>query len=118
MRSSCRAGLAGDIPGSETEALGVAAQRELLEETGFHADSMELLTSGPNSAGLTSETCSLFLAHGVKRVSEGGGDGGENITIHEVPLTKIGDWLKDATRAGKAVDPKIFAGLYFLNSES
>ncbi|HEY1066128.1 MAG TPA: bifunctional nicotinamidase/pyrazinamidase [Pirellulales bacterium] len=112
------AGLAGDIPGSETEALATAAQRELFEETGYQAESMEFLTSGPNSAGLTSETASFFLAVGVKKVSEGGGDATENIKIHEVPLARVSRWLKDAAAAGKQIDPKIFTALYFLNSDA
>ena len=34
------AGLAGDVPGSETEAREEAARRELFEETGFQAATM------------------------------------------------------------------------------
>src|SRR5512142_3214140 len=40
------AGLAGDTPGTAGEALAIAARRELLEETGYEASGMELLTNG------------------------------------------------------------------------
>src|SRR3982751_2025960 len=48
------AGLVGDLPGSENEALQDAARRELLEETGFAAEHLEYLLEGPSSAGMTS----------------------------------------------------------------
>ena len=53
------------------------ARRELLEETGYQAESMDLLLSGPTSAGMTSEITHLFLATGLQQVSQGGGVGGE-----------------------------------------
>ena len=40
------AGLAGDAAGHEQEDLTDAARRELLEETGYEADSMEFLAEG------------------------------------------------------------------------
>ncbi|HEV7223072.1 MAG TPA: NUDIX hydrolase, partial [Pirellulales bacterium] len=39
------AGLVGDIAGEEDERLETAAGRELLEETGYRASRLELLTS-------------------------------------------------------------------------
>src|SRR5688500_4920446 len=50
------AGLAGDVEGQELEELAAAARRELIEETGYDAQSFEWLTVGPSSAGLTDET--------------------------------------------------------------
>ena len=50
------AGLAGDVAGAEDEALAEAARRELVEETGWDAERMEEVTSGPVSAGMTSES--------------------------------------------------------------
>lgn len=110
------AGLAGDIPGEEHEALATAAQRELEEETGYQAESFEYLTCGPSSAGLTSETLNLFLARGVKRVGAGGGDASENIVIHEIPLADVPAWLAQQAKAGKLVDTKVYAGLYFVGA--
>ena len=49
------AGLAGDSGSPVAEPLEEAARRELVEETGWDATEMERLTSGPPSAGVTSE---------------------------------------------------------------
>jgi ADP-ribose diphosphatase len=107
------AGLVGDIAGEEDEALVTAARRELLEETGYEAQRMELLMSGPPSAGMCSEIISFFFASGLTRVGEGGGDHLEDILVHEVPLAETADWLASRARDGMLVDPKVYAGLYF-----
>jgi ADP-ribose pyrophosphatase len=108
------AGLVGDIAGEEDEALITAAHRELLEETGYVAQRMELLMSGPPSAGMCSEIITFFLASGLTRVGPGGGDHLEDIVVHEVPLTEVVDWLSSRASEGMLVDPKIYAGLYFV----
>ena len=60
MQSICfPAGLSGD-EGPESDA--VAARRELLEETGYEAEQMQYLFTGPSSPGLTSESLSFYLA--------------------------------------------------------
>ncbi len=107
------AGLAGDIPGHESEALATAAKRELLEETGYEAKRVTQLASGPPTAGLASEIVTFFLARDVRRVSAGGGDGHEEIQVHEVPLADAGKWLEQKATAGLLIDPKVYAGLYF-----
>ena len=110
------AGLAGDIVGSEAEALEEAARRELLEETGYRAESFIKLFEGPPSAGLSSEVLTFFRAEGLTKVEDGGGDDSEDIQIHEVPLKNITEWLKNrAATEGVQIDPKIFAGLFFVN---
>lgn len=106
------AGLAGDVAGSEAESLAVAAQRELLEETGYSAGRMELLIQGPSSAGLTSEIITFFQALDVKPVHSGGGDSTEQITVHAVPLDKLRSWLADRESDGLLIDFKIPAGLF------
>jgi len=107
------AGLAGDIEGEEDEALAEAAKRELLEETGYEAERMEYLTEGPPSAGLSTEIVTFFRARGLKKVSEGGGDGSENIQVHTVPLVELTTWIEAKRKEGCLVDYKIYAGLYF-----
>jgi ADP-ribose pyrophosphatase len=108
------AGLAGDIEGSEDEALAIAATRELLEETGYKAGSMRYLTEGPASAGLSTEVITFFHACGLKKVTLGGGDAEEDITVHEVPLSELENWLLNKCASGCLVDYKIYASLYFL----
>jgi len=110
------AGLAGDVQGSEREGLIDAAMRELLEETGYSAESMTFLTDGPPSSGITNEIISLFLAHGLKRVDAGGGDKHERITVHEVPIAGIEDWLEAQRTQGKLLDLRIYTALHFLHS--
>ena len=102
------AGLAGDVDGNEGESLLLAAQRELLEETGYAASRWTELGVGYSSPGLTDESIVLFLAEGLQRLEAGGGDGTESITIHEPPLANVAQWL---VTHGAAVDLKLWAGL-------
>ena len=111
------AGLAGDEEGSETEDLMAAAKRELLEETGYDAREMILLMAGPSSAGLTNEVNTLFRAVGVRPVSSGGGDEHEQIQVHAIPLSHVDSWLRQKMEEGMGVDPKVYAGLYFIEKE-
>ena len=108
------AGLVGDKPGEELEAWEVAAQRELLEETGWWAAKVEFLTEGPTSAGLTSECIKLVRATGLEKRGEPTPDGDEQITVHEIPLKEVDAWLAKKVWAGEMVDPKVYAALYFL----
>ncbi len=107
------AGLVGDEVDMPDEALADAARRELHEETGYEATTLEFLTAGPPSAGLGSEVVTFFLATGLKRTGEGGGVEGENIHVHEVPIANAHAWLEDRLNAGIMIDPKIYLGLYF-----
>lgn len=111
------AGLAGDIPGSEWEALEEAARRELLEETGYQAAIVERLESGATSAGLTDEMATFFLARNLTKVNAGGGDDSEDIIVHEIPLNEIEIWLTECTHRGCVIAAKIYAGLYLLRRE-
>jgi ADP-ribose pyrophosphatase len=70
--------------------------------------------TGPASSGLTSEVVTLLLASNLKRVHAGGGVGHENITVHEVPLNEVHDWLAAKSSAGLLIEPKVYAGLYFI----
>ena len=109
------AGLVGDIGGFEDEQMETAARRELLEETGYEAETMKLFTEGPISAGLSREVISFYFAKGLKKVHQGGGDETEDIIVHEVPLRSAEEWIKSKTESGILIDPKIYIGLYFSN---
>ena len=106
------AGLVGD-EGEGIEPIETAAARELEEEAGYAAERFEILTVGPPSAGLTSEVITFLRAHGLRRVGDGGGVGGEEILVHRVPLTDVEAWLRDREAAGLLIDPKVWLGLWF-----
>jgi ADP-ribose pyrophosphatase len=108
------AGLAGDIAGQEDEDLSIAAIRELEEECGYTAASMEKLLVGPVSAGLCNEIITLYRASGVRKVGVGGGDESEDIEVHAIPRAEVATWLAAANARGVLVDPKVYAALYFL----
>ena len=108
------AGLAGDVEGQESEELIAAAKRELLEETGYEARSMKIAAAGPPSAGICDEIITMFVASGLKKIGDGAGDGSEDITLHEVAVSKVQAFLKRKTREGCLVDLKVYTGLHFL----
>ena len=108
------AGIIGDEPGGTGETRAAAARRELIEETGFEPGTIKMLTYGAPSGGLASEIVTLFLATQLRRVGVGGGVAHENIVVHQVPLAEIVPWLEAKTNAGVLVDPKVYAGLFFI----
>ena len=108
------AGLAGDVAGHEKEPLAKAAQRELLEETGYEARSMKAVAEGPPSAGICDEVITMFVAKGLKRIGDAEGDGSEDITVHEVPLARVAAFLKKKVREGCTVDLKVYAALHLV----
>ncbi len=110
------AGLVGDCEASE-ESLETAALRELEEETGFTAEWLTRVAFGPPSAGLSPESVDVFLATGLSRVGEGGGDETEDIEVAVVPLAEVEGWLEKKIAEGCLIDPKVYAGLYFLKRE-
>lgn len=112
------AGLAGDVPGQENEELQASALRELIEETGYVASELHHVANCPSSPGLTSEVVSMFLARDLQRKSSGGGVEGENITVHTPFLRSIERWLATQSAAGKLIDGKVYAGLYFARGRA
>ena len=107
------AGLAGDIAGEQDESLQTAAERELLEETGFVAKSWERIADLSSSAGLTDEVVTLFHAQDLTREHEGGGVDNENIIVHLIPKEDVVSWLKAQQADGKLIDGRVYAGLFF-----
>lgn len=106
------AGIVGDEVSHQGASLAEIAGRELMEETGYRAGSMEQLLVTPTSAGLTSEWIHLFQAKDLTREGPGGGVGSEDITVHHVPLDRLREWLQEQETAGKVIDFKIHAMLW------
>jgi len=110
------AGLIGDEPAHTGESGEQAARRELTEETGFTAANIETLLRCPTTAGLADEVATFYLATGLTRVHDGGGDASESIRVHVIKLDGIDGWLDEQGAAGKMLDPKIYSALYWLQS--
>lgn len=110
------AGLVGDSSNPDEDII-VAAKRELLEETGYEANNFEIIISGPSSPGLTNEIHTLLFANKLRKVTDGGGVGDENISIHLVPLLSVYSWLKEQSKNKKLVDSKILAALYYISQK-
>jgi len=110
------AGLVGDLADPD-ESLLEAAKRELLEETGFEAEHMEVLMSCPSSAGMSAEVITFVTAGGLRKVAAGGGDSSEDIEVHLVPLAEADSWLNGRRHSGTPLDPKIFSALYWLQAD-
>jgi ADP-ribose pyrophosphatase len=109
------AGLIGDEPGHENEDQVSSARRELIEETGFEARALELVSSSATSPGMANELVHFVLAWDLVRVGAGGGVAGEKIVVHEVPLGDVHAWLRQRESAGLVIAAKVYAGLYFAH---
>lgn len=99
------AGLVGDIDKGET--VEESAARELEEETGYRADRIEVIGRFASSPGMVSETFTLVKAHGLTRVGEGGGEAGEDITVHRVKLAHVPAFVAKKRDEGCFVDVKM-----------
>lgn len=108
------AGLVGDLADQPDESALMAAQRELEEETGYRCQRVEFVHRGPSSSGMSTEMITFARAWDLEKVGPGGGDETENIVVHEVPRTEAGAWLFARAAEGYSIDPKLFAGLWFI----
>lgn len=101
------AGLVGDNDDIADEDASVAAARELEEETGYHAGRMENLGEFHSSPGMVSESFTLFRAHDLVKVGEGGGVDSEDIVVRRVPLADIERSIAHWRAEGYAMDVKL-----------
>ena len=101
------AGLIGDDAGEEDEDALVAAARELEEETGYRAEYLEDLGNFFSSPGMVSESFTLVRATGLTKVGEGGGVGGEDITVHRVKLAQVREFIAAKRREGCGIDVRM-----------
>ena len=99
------AGLIGDE--DEGEAVEVAANRELEEETGYRAGRMEDLGFYHSSPGMVTEGFTLLRAYDLTKTGDGGGAGDEDIAVHLVPRADVAAFVADKRAAGVAIDVKM-----------
>ena len=100
---------AGTLEGDEDPLK--AAHRELAEETGYRAATMELLASFFLSPGILNERMHLYLASGLT-AGEMHLDEGEEIERVEMPLAGA----LEMALAGQIEDAKTLAGLFFYDA--
>jgi ADP-ribose pyrophosphatase len=103
------AGLIGDDDSHEGEDAADAAIRELEEETGYHAERMDVVGEFWSSPGMVSESFTLLRARGLTKVGEGGGTESEDITVHRVPLAGIAEAIEAWRTQGYAIDVRMLA---------
>jgi ADP-ribose pyrophosphatase len=109
------AGLVADS--HDTDTIEDAARRELIEETGWSASRVDVLLTGPTSAGMTNERIAFARASDLTKVGSGGGVGSEDIVVHEVPKDDAAAWLMRKGDEGCELDLKLWAGLWLLDRD-
>ncbi len=101
------AGLVGDYEDAADEDVLVAAGRELEEETGWRAETLEAFGEFYSSPGMVSEHFTLVRARGLTRVGSGGGTESEDIEVHRVPLAELPEFVESRRNAGVGIDVRI-----------
>lgn len=90
------------------DTLEEAARRELLEETGYSARDMVLLTEGPLSSGASGEILTVFLAQNLEFTGGKNRDETEDIEVMKIPIDTLDDRLSHFQANGDLVDLKIY----------
>ncbi len=101
------AGLIGDGDGSEDEEDLGAAGRELEEETGYRAARLEDMGCFYSSPGMVSESFTLVRARDLTKVGNGGGVGGEDITVHRIALADLPAFIAGKRKDGCGIDVRM-----------
>jgi len=90
------------------ESFEDAVRRELIEETGYRAEDVKFLTSGPMSSGASAEILSVYVATGLTHVGIGERDETEDIEVFQVPLSALEKTLEDMKAGGDYIDLKLY----------
>lgn len=102
-----------EIPGGMVdpgESQRKAAERELLEETGYRAASWECIGEIDPNPAIQSNCCGLWLATDLERVGDPAGDGDEEISLEWVDL----DSVPELIRSGSIRHALVVAAFYYF----
>lgn len=107
-------GLVGDNYKNQTQL--EAAQQELLEETGYKADTLSTVEKQlSSSAGCVSETSRVYIAdiNGDKLFQPPVDDGGVILKRHMVPVERVAEWIREQQLKGKSISAEAISGIFF-----
>ncbi len=100
-----------EVPAGKRDSLDedtkLTCIRELKEETGYEADNIEMLVSLKSTVAFCDEFIDVYLATGLKKVSEQNLDEGEEIEVEYIPV----DDLKQMCFDGTIQDAKTVAAI-------
>ncbi|TFB23907.1 NUDIX hydrolase [Filobacillus milosensis] len=95
-------------PGEQPE---VTAERELEEETGYKADSLDFVVSYYTSPGFANEIIHIYEARGLTKVEDAlEGDDDEFVELMEVTIDEAIDLIKEQ----RIHDAKTIHAIYYL----
>ncbi|NOX20219.1 MAG: NUDIX hydrolase [Nitrospirae bacterium] len=95
------------------ETLEEVARRELLEETGYRADRLEPLITGPLSSGASAEILTVFVAPNVQPSGNQQLEDAEQIEVIKLPSEGFMEHILDLQTEDTMLDLKI-PGLFEL----
>ncbi len=91
-------------------------KRELLEETGYKVEKVELLLEGPFNAGLVEDELQVFFGENAEYVCEPELEDAEDIEVIKVPVENLFYFLRHPPKGCK-VDIKTFNLIPFLHEK-
>ncbi|HEX4956368.1 MAG TPA: NUDIX hydrolase [Thermoanaerobaculia bacterium] len=105
-----------EIPGGmvEGEDDQAAAERELVEETGYHARTWRRLGELHPNPAIQGNRITTWLATDLERVGEAEGDGEEEIGVESAPLVEIPSLIA----RGEITHSLVVAAFYLLGLET
>jgi ADP-ribose pyrophosphatase len=86
--------LPGGLMDKEDTNPRLTAQRELLEETGYSAENLTLLTRTCSQPAVLNSTGLTFVARGAKKIAEPDLDASEDIEVSLIELQKIPEMIR------------------------
>lgn len=111
------AGLIGDV--RDNESIIEAAKTELLEETGYIADRIQLIIENSSSSGgCLSETIAYTIADikDTKQKEIPSSDNGVIIAHHKINIKDVDKWILAQAKEKKSISSQTLGALYCLSA--